>query len=194
MFDGPEHLELPEGGGPLVIGVAGGSGSGKTTISSSIVEQIGPDHVALVEHDAYYREYGSLPFEERAKVNFDHPESIDSELLGTSLVPVTGSSGVDIGVSPLRLDFGAVPAGQTRSLRVRLTNREADQLVLTSFRSDDSAFLPQAGFTTLDPMQSGDVTVTFGPAGAGAAGGVLTIGFDAPQEKVVVLPLLGEGE
>jgi uridine kinase len=81
MFTGPEHLELPEGGGPLVIGVAGGSGSGKTTISSSIVEQIGKDHVALVEHDAYYREFGSLPLEERAKVNFDHPDSLETELL-----------------------------------------------------------------------------------------------------------------
>ena len=81
MFKGPEHLELPEGGGPLVIGVAGGSGSGKTTISSAIVDQIGRDHVALVEHDAYYREYGSLPLEERAQINFDHPDSLETELL-----------------------------------------------------------------------------------------------------------------
>jgi uridine kinase len=81
MFNGPEHLELPEDGGPLVIGVAGGSGSGKTTISSAIVGQIGRDHVALVEHDAYYREYGSLPFEERAQINFDHPDSLETELL-----------------------------------------------------------------------------------------------------------------
>ena len=81
MFKGPEHLELPEGGGPLVIGVAGGSGSGKTTISSSIVAQIGKDLVALVEHDSYYRDYGSLSFEERAKVNFDHPDSLETDLL-----------------------------------------------------------------------------------------------------------------
>jgi len=81
MFTGPEHLELPEGGGPLVIGLAGGSGSGKTTITSAIVEQIGRDNVALVEHDAYYREYGALPFEERAKINFDHPDSLETELL-----------------------------------------------------------------------------------------------------------------
>lgn len=81
MFTGPDHLELPEGGGPLVIGLAGGSGSGKTTITSAIVEQIGRDNVALVEHDAYYREYGALPFEERAKINFDHPDSLETELL-----------------------------------------------------------------------------------------------------------------
>jgi uridine kinase len=81
MFNGSEPLELPEGGGPLVIGVAGGSGSGKSTITRSIVDQIGPDQVALVEHDSYYREYGSLPFEDRAKVNFDHPDSLETELL-----------------------------------------------------------------------------------------------------------------
>jgi uridine kinase len=81
MFKGPENFELPEGGGPLVIGVAGGSGSGKTTITTAIVEQIGRDQVALVEHDSYYREYGSLPLEERAKVNFDHPDSLETELL-----------------------------------------------------------------------------------------------------------------
>lgn len=81
MFKGPEQIELPEGGGPLVIGVAGGSGSGKTTISSAIVEQIGQDQVALIEHDAYYREYGSLAVEEKAKINFDHPDSLETELL-----------------------------------------------------------------------------------------------------------------
>jgi uridine kinase len=81
MFKVPEHFELPEGGGPLVIGVAGGSGSGKTTISSAIVEQIGQDQVALIEHDAYYREYRSLAVEEKAKINFDHPDSLETELL-----------------------------------------------------------------------------------------------------------------
>lgn len=75
------RLELPEGEGPLVIGVAGGSGSGKTTISQAIVDQIGRDRVALIEHDSYYREYPSLPFEERARINFDHPDSLETELL-----------------------------------------------------------------------------------------------------------------
>lgn len=81
MFKVPEHFELPEGGGPLIIGVAGGSGSGKTTISSAIVDQIGQDRVALIEHDAYYREYGSLAVADKAKINFDHPDSLETELL-----------------------------------------------------------------------------------------------------------------
>ena len=95
MFKRPDHLELPEGGGPLVIGVAGGSGSGKTTISSAIVEQIGHDQVALVEHDAYYREYGSVPLEERAKVNFDHPDSLETELLIEHLRTLIGGRPVE---------------------------------------------------------------------------------------------------
>ncbi|MDE0171073.1 MAG: uridine kinase [bacterium] len=68
-------------GTPLVIGVAGGSGSGKTTICASIVEQIGPDHVALVAHDAYYRHRPELTYEERTRVNYDHPDSLETELL-----------------------------------------------------------------------------------------------------------------
>ena len=67
--------------GPLVIGLAGGSGAGKTTIVESIIEGIGPDTVALIQHDAYYRDLTHLPLEERAKVNYDHPDSLETELL-----------------------------------------------------------------------------------------------------------------
>ena len=68
-------------GRPFVIGMAGGSGSGKTTISASIVEQIGPDRVALIPHDAYYRHRPELSYEERTRVNYDHPDSLETELL-----------------------------------------------------------------------------------------------------------------
>ena len=67
--------------GPLIIGLAGGSGSGKTTIARSIVEAIGRDDVVLLQHDAYYRDQSSLPREERAKVNYDHPDSLETDLL-----------------------------------------------------------------------------------------------------------------
>jgi uridine kinase len=65
----------------LVIGIGGGSGSGKTTIAQSIVESIGHDRVALIQHDAYYRDLTHLPLDERAKVNYDHPDSLETELL-----------------------------------------------------------------------------------------------------------------
>jgi len=67
--------------GPLVIGIAGGSGSGKTTVARSVVESIGRDAVVLIQHDAYYREQSHLPLEERAKVNYDHPDSLETDLL-----------------------------------------------------------------------------------------------------------------
>ena len=73
-------VEWPQGK-PLVIGMAGGSGSGKTTISASIVEQIGRDRVALISHDAYYRHRPELSYEERTRVNYDHPDSLETELL-----------------------------------------------------------------------------------------------------------------
>jgi uridine kinase len=64
---------------PLIIGVAGGSGSGKTTIAEALVEAI--EGVAYVKHDAYYRDLPSLTFEERSRVNYDHPESLETNLL-----------------------------------------------------------------------------------------------------------------
>jgi uridine kinase len=66
---------------PLVIGIGGGSGSGKTTIARSIVEAIGPERVALIQHDAYYHDQTDLPMEERVKVNYDHPDSFETTLL-----------------------------------------------------------------------------------------------------------------
>lgn len=66
---------------PLIVGVAGGSGSGKTTVVSSICENIGDDNLVLLQHDSYYRDLSHLPFEERSKHNFDHPASLETELL-----------------------------------------------------------------------------------------------------------------
>lgn len=66
---------------PLVIGVAGGSGSGKTTVVDYIYEAIGPLNILRIQHDYYYRDLKHLPFEERIKQNFDHPSSLETELL-----------------------------------------------------------------------------------------------------------------
>lgn len=65
----------------FVIGIAGASGSGKTTLSEKILEEIGPDSIALLPHDAYYRNQDDKPYEERLKVNYDHPSSLETELL-----------------------------------------------------------------------------------------------------------------
>ncbi|MEO5895976.1 MAG: uridine kinase [Vicinamibacterales bacterium] len=66
---------------PFVIGVAGGSGSGKTTVVRRIVESIGDDRVSLLEHDRYYRDRLDLRLEERAALNYDHPDSLETDLL-----------------------------------------------------------------------------------------------------------------
>ncbi len=66
---------------PVVIGVAGGSGSGKTTVVRRIVESLGPDQVVVLEHDRYYRDRNDLRFEERAALNYDHPDALETDLL-----------------------------------------------------------------------------------------------------------------
>jgi len=66
---------------PITIGVAGGTGSGKTTVAEAILGRVGFQHIAFLQHDAYYLDQGRLPPEERAKVNYDHPDSLDNELL-----------------------------------------------------------------------------------------------------------------
>lgn len=66
---------------PLILGVAGGSGSGKTTVVNRIIENIGKDQVLLLQHDSYYRDLSHLTLEERMKQNYDHPSSLETELM-----------------------------------------------------------------------------------------------------------------
>ncbi|MFO8037036.1 MAG: uridine kinase [Anaerolineales bacterium] len=65
----------------LVIGIAGGTGSGKTTIANYILERVGPDKICFLPHDAYYKDLSHLPREERDRINFDHPSSLETSLL-----------------------------------------------------------------------------------------------------------------
>lgn len=66
---------------PLVIGVAGGSGSGKTTVVRHIINTIGKENILLIQHDSYYRDLKHLSFEERTQQNFDHPSALETELM-----------------------------------------------------------------------------------------------------------------
>lgn len=65
---------------PITIGVAGGSGAGKSTVARVILARIGAENIAYIPHDSYYRDLSDLPREQRALINFDHPDSLDSEL------------------------------------------------------------------------------------------------------------------
>lgn len=66
---------------PLVIGIAGGSGSGKTTVAQEILQRVGPSRIAFLQHDSYYKDLSGLPPIQRAEVNFDHPNSLETDLL-----------------------------------------------------------------------------------------------------------------
>ena len=64
----------------MVIGIAGGTGSGKTTITKKLVQRFGGD-VSVIYHDNYYKAHHNMPYEERAKLNYDHPDSFDTDML-----------------------------------------------------------------------------------------------------------------
>lgn len=66
---------------PLIIGVAGGSGSGKTTVVNRIIQGIGESNILIVEHDSYYRDLSHITLTERRKQNFDHPSALETELM-----------------------------------------------------------------------------------------------------------------
>jgi uridine kinase len=66
---------------PIVIGIAGGTGSGKTTVASVILDRVGAERITFLPHDAYYLDLADLPPPQRATVNFDHPESLETDLL-----------------------------------------------------------------------------------------------------------------
>jgi uridine kinase len=83
---------------PITIGVAGGTGSGKTTVALKILERVGFDLVAYVPHDAYYRDASDLPPAERAQLNFDHPDSLDNDLMITHIRQLQASLPVEIPV------------------------------------------------------------------------------------------------
>jgi len=81
---------------PTVIGVAGGSGSGKTTVVRRIVDSLGPEQVVVLEHDRYYRDRNDLRPEERAALNYDHPDSLETDLLVQHVRALKASQPVDV--------------------------------------------------------------------------------------------------
>ena len=83
---------------PFLIGVAGGSSSGKTTVAERLAELAGEQHLALLKLDAYYVDLSALPLEERAAFNFDHPDAFDWALLNDHLAALTAGAPVPIPV------------------------------------------------------------------------------------------------
>jgi uridine kinase len=81
---------------PLVVGIAGGTGSGKTTVARKLAAAMPPGRCATIEHDAYYRDQGHLTRAEREAINYDHPASLESDLLAAHLRELRAGRAVDV--------------------------------------------------------------------------------------------------
>ena len=97
----------------LVVGIAGGTGSGKTTVAHKLAAAMPPGRCVTIEHDAYYRDQSRLPIEERALINYDHPASLESALLAEHLRALRDGRAVDVPI----YDF-ATHTRQTDTRRV----------------------------------------------------------------------------
>src|SRR5688572_32594293 len=80
----------------LVVGIAGGTGSGKTTVAHKLAAAMPPQRCVTLEHDAYYRDQSHLPADERATINYDHPAALESGLLAEHLRQLRSGEPVDI--------------------------------------------------------------------------------------------------
>ncbi len=92
MFKPPTHMQF----NPIIIGVAGGSASGKTSVAQAILQRVGADRIAHIDHDRYYKDLSHLPLEERARFNFDHPDALDNDLLVAHLDALCAGQAVDL--------------------------------------------------------------------------------------------------
>jgi len=95
-------METREMGLPVVFGVAGGTGSGKTTVANEILDHVGAEKIACLPHDAYYRELPHLTKDERKEVNFDHPDALETELLIQHVRELLAGRAVDLPVYDFR--------------------------------------------------------------------------------------------
>ena len=104
---------------PIVIGIAGGTGSGKTTVANVILNRVGAGKIAFLPHDAYYKDLDDLPRSQRDLINFDHPDSLETDLMVEHLKPLRAGQAVDIPI----YDF-------TTHSRTDQTNRLESQSVI----------------------------------------------------------------
>ena len=81
---------------PVIVGIAGGTGSGKTTVARAIYDRVGRDRIEWISHDSYYRNFEGLSPDERHHINFDHPDSLETELLARHLDVLRKGSSVEV--------------------------------------------------------------------------------------------------
>lgn len=80
----------------IIIGISGASGSGKSLLANTIVKELGSTQVVVISEDSYYKDHSDIPFEERANINYDHPNSLDHELLYKHLLQIQAGETVEV--------------------------------------------------------------------------------------------------
>ena len=80
----------------IIIGISGASASGKSLLANTIVNELGSDQVVVISEDAYYKDHSNIPFEERAKINYDHPNAIDHDLLHEHLLALQSGLSIEV--------------------------------------------------------------------------------------------------
>jgi uridine kinase len=98
---------------PLIIGIAGGTGSGKSTVARNVAQALSTSSVAFIDMDAYYRNFSHVPLDERRQINWDHPDAFDWELLLAQLTALVAGQSIDKPV----YDFVS-HTRSTRSMRI----------------------------------------------------------------------------
>jgi len=88
----------------LVIGIAGGSGSGKTTVAQQILNRVGANQIAFIQHDSYYKDLGGLPPTQHANINFDHPNALDTDLLIKHILTLRDGMAVEVPIYDFSTD------------------------------------------------------------------------------------------
>ncbi len=89
---------------PLVIGIAGGSGSGKTTVAQEILKRVGADRIAYLQQDSYYKDLAGLPPAQRVAFNFDHPNSLETELFIKHIISLRDNKSVEVPIYDFATD------------------------------------------------------------------------------------------
>jgi uridine kinase len=104
----------------ILIGIAGGTGAGKTLVAQSIAEDLGSEQVLLLEQDSYYKDLRNIPLGERESRNFDHPDAFDRELLRSHLETLLGGDQVDMPVYDMRTHTRSPQALPVKGRRITI--------------------------------------------------------------------------
>jgi uridine kinase len=107
---------------PFLIGLAGGTGSGKTTVANAIVNRVGAERIAILSHDSYYRDFEDLPKDVLDRQNWDHPDSLESELLVRHLKALKGGMVVEAPIYDFKVHRRAAESRRVAPRKVILVD------------------------------------------------------------------------